>query len=697
MAAAGQALPYELCFGTRLIRCRTPSRISLITMTATQRTITRVRRRLTLRFALGVLGYAMLAAAVVAVAVLVAMQWSDRHWPAWAYTLPFGGAVLVTAVLALTRRWGTLRVAQLADERLHLKDTLGTSLYVAELEADERTAHVAGEAERRAAGASRADLRAAFPLLPRRGGRAWAAAVGVMLVFTVLAFDPFGLRDRVEAGAAERDLVEQRAAAVAEALVEAAEEARAINEPQERDDGEGGEAGEALDPADLDERLDAILTRRDLTNPENRRAAEAEVSDLQERFAERVERERQKQDRLENAMSPLDPGERGPADDFTKALRRGDFEEARRELAGLAKDAADGELGEGEKQRLTEQLESLSDQLEEQAAAQERSVERDREELKDGLKDAGVEPAEAERLSQDDVDPEAVRDAVRQAREEQGVDPSQAERDAERAAERKQQSQQTAEDAKQTQEKAEGLASKLGRLADAMKEGQPAERQSQEAQEAQRELGEMAQEAERTQRMQQAGEKLQEAQQQMAEGKDEQGADPSQRSEDGEPTPPKGDSQQAGGERPSPGEQPGDGPPKPQPGQQQAQQGQPAPGGAQPSQQQAGAAPSPDDTGPASSPGPGEGDGGGGDPLGDGDSTRVFDRHASHDIQQGTDGRVTTSWTNDGESTTGTSTVAANRSITQGRAEAERAVSEDRAPQRYHRAIREYFDNLPEE
>ena len=661
-------------------------------MTATQRTIARTRRRLAVRYGLGVLGYAVLAAAVAAVAALLTMQWSDRHWPAWAYAVPFGGAVLVTVALAVARRWETGRVASLIDERLGLKDTLGTSLYVADLEPDERTRQVAAEAERRAAGTDRADLRAAFPLMPRQGGRAWAAAAGLMLIFTGLAFDPLGLRDRGEAEAAERQASERRAAAVTEALVEAADEARRIEEPKDPDEREGGEAGEALDPAELDERLDAILARRDLTNPEDRRAAEAEVSDLQERFAEQVERERRKQDRLQNAMSPLDPGERGPADEFARALRRGDFDEARRELAGLAQDAADGELSEGEEQRLAEQLETLSDQLAEQAAAQEQSADRERDELEEQLKDAGVDPTQAEQLAGEDADPQQVRDAVEQARKEQGVDEQQAKRDGERAAERSQQVRERAEDVEETQRAAEGLASKLGRMSEAIKQDQSAERQSQEAQQAQRELGEMAEKAERTERMQQAGEQLQEAQQQMAEKADEEGEDsPPQPGESAEPQ--EGSQQQARGEQPGAGEQPGTG----QPGSQQAGEGRPQPGGSEPGQRRAGASPTPAQPGAGAGVGPGEGAGDGGDPLGSGDAMRPLNSHASHDIQQGKDGRVTTSWTNDGESTTGTSSVAANRSITQGRAEAERAVSEDRTPQRYHRAIREYFDNLPEE
>ena len=34
--------------------------------------------------------------------------------------------------------------------------------------------------------------------------------------------------------------------------------------------------------------------------------------------------------------------------------------------------------------------------------------------------------------------------------------------------------------------------------------------------------------------------------------------------------------------------------------------------------------------------------------------------------------------------------------VSEARAEAERAVSDDRTPQRYHKAIRDYFGNLPE-
>ena len=34
--------------------------------------------------------------------------------------------------------------------------------------------------------------------------------------------------------------------------------------------------------------------------------------------------------------------------------------------------------------------------------------------------------------------------------------------------------------------------------------------------------------------------------------------------------------------------------------------------------------------------------------------------------------------------------------VGEARAEAERAVSEDRTPQKYHRAIKDYFGNLPD-
>ena len=54
------------------------------------------------------------------------------------------------------------------------------------------------------------------------------------------------------------------------------------------------------------------------------------------------------------------------------------------------------------------------------------------------------------------------------------------------------------------------------------------------------------------------------------------------------------------------------------------------------------------------------------------------------------------SWTEGGEMTAGEAKLELDAAVSAARVEAEQAVSDDRTPQRYHKAIREYFGNLPE-
>ena len=96
-------------------------------------------------------------------------------------------------------------------------------------------------------------------------------------------------------------------------------------------------------------------------------------------------------------------------------------------------------------------------------------------------------------------------------------------------------------------------------------------------------------------------------------------------------------------------------------------------------------------------PGPGEGDGSAGGLYGQERGPLQGTSHAERDIQEGRGGRVISSWTNDGQEGEATSTLTFDQAVREARAEAERAVSEDRTPKRYHKAIKDYFGNLPEE
>lgn len=70
--------------------------------------------------------------------------------------------------------------------------------------------------------------------------------------------------------------------------------------------------------------------------------------------------------------------------------------------------------------------------------------------------------------------------------------------------------------------------------------------------------------------------------------------------------------------------------------------------------------------------------------------------YAANDIQQG-EGRVIASWLENGKVASGEATVQFNASRTAAIQAAERAVTEDRAPRRYHETIKDYFQQLPED
>lgn len=94
--------------------------------------------------------------------------------------------------------------------------------------------------------------------------------------------------------------------------------------------------------------------------------------------------------------------------------------------------------------------------------------------------------------------------------------------------------------------------------------------------------------------------------------------------------------------------------------------------------------------------GPGQGSGDGGNPFGPQSPGYQHQSYAAQDIQQG-EGRVIASWTEDGEVAPGEAKVQYNVSRTEAVQSAERAVTEDRVPRRYHESVKDYFQQLPED
>lgn len=587
-------------------------------MTATQRTLGRARRRLVGQATLRGLGWALLLASTVAAAAVVTLHFFgiDAEW--WLYASLAGAALLVALLVAVIRRPSEKSVAVMVDDRLKLKDSLGTSLYAATLDDSELTRRVIDDAEHAAATAKVGE---AFPVRPTK---VWGWTLASFAVVALLALDPFGLQDAALQRAEAKQAQLEEAKEIEELLAEAKKDAEeAAEDPEARD--EDAAAEEAMDAEDLDKQLEAMLTQRDLSNPEDQREAAAEVSDLQEKFEEQIAQKQAAVEALQNTMSQLDAGERGPVDKFADALRRGDFSAAQQELAELADDIESGDLSESQKQQMAEQMQSLGEQLAEMAQQQKQLAEQAEQAAQQAMQDAGLSQEQMDQLAEQGFDPAAVQEALKQL---EGMSQEQKQQ----LAEQMQQAMQQAQNSGEAGDAAQQLAQQMQQMSQAMQEQTLQNSQLSEAmQQMQQQLGECAEGSEQLDGMKSASQKMQEAMEKLAGGPGNQG------------------------------KQPGQG------------------GGGQ-----------------SAGVGPGEGDGSGGDPIGDERAALGTAKHASGDIQQGQGGRVIASWTRDGQMAKGESTVTFNQAVTEAKADAERAVTEDRTPKRYHKAIKDYFGNLPE-
>ncbi len=599
-------------------------------MNAIQKAVRRGRRRLLWSrmlitagwWLLISLGIAAVLFALVDTSLVAAMPW-------WVYPSLAGAAVLASIVFAYFRGRPTdLTVAVLIDDRLHLKDQLSTSLWAASIKDDPFAQHVLEQAERTAGAID------AHQALKTQVGNGWKwalpgwAVLALLLVFLPV-FDPFGAGQHRQDRIAEAE----RQEAAREHIMEASSLVRNIEPPK-------GELSEA-DPQDAMRDL-AEMTRRDLRNPEMKRELEAKLSQAQQQLAEQQALAEQQVRTLRNQMSALDTGQTGPADRFADALRRGDFEQAQKELAQMIDKLENGNYSEQEKQQLKEQLQNMSESLQQMAQNAAAQQQQAQQQINQQLQQAGLSQQQIQQLQQNGYNQQQMQQALQQS----GMSQQQAQQMAQQMSQQAQQSQSQSQSQNQTSSQCQGLGTSLGTLASSI--GQQGQGQGQQqgagqaGYSAQQQIAQMAQ-------MQQQMQQMQQAQQQMSSALHNL------------------NSQQGQGQGQGPGQGPGS---------------NNAGSGNQPSQK-------------GGTGGRKAGTGDGGAELGvEKNLSGQYQAAYEGDIKQ-REGRVIASWQTYGEVAAGEATVQYNTAVTEARSDAERAVADDRVPRRYHGAIKEYFNQLP--
>lgn len=322
-------------------------------MDSIRRQVRRARRRLVLQQFLGVLGWVLAAALVVAVAALTttkiwAIPVAAATWTTAWITGSLAAGLLVAVAITWTIRRNWMDAAIEIDRRFGLKERVSSSLSLHPgEEATEMGSALLADVARCVADLDvrerfqvRAPWSLGLPLLP------------ALLVFVLAMLVPdAAIQSRNQAQAAT-----ETAKIVKKETDRLRQELQKKHEQLEQ---QGLEDAEEL-LKQLQQAVDDLQAKSDV----DRKQAMIKLNDMAKIIAER-----QKQlagpEQLREQLNKLQDLQPGPADRLAQALRQGNFQGAAEELKKLQKRLETGQMTDDEKKQLAEQLSSVQKKVEE--------------------------------------------------------------------------------------------------------------------------------------------------------------------------------------------------------------------------------------------------------------------------------------------------------------------------------------------
>ena len=466
-------------------------------------------------------------------------------------------------------------------------------------------------------------------------GRGWPWVVPTMLAFA-LAATMVPTMDLMGLDQARKDQTQRQSDAQQskEQVVEAVKAIEMVNAMGDGLDGKHPHEGMAEGLKDL-----AQLARQDLSDPKARQQAAAKLSEARQSLAQQAEKTQRQLELSENALSRLDPKESGPADKMVQAMRRGDFEAASEAVKELA-DAVE-KLDPEQRRQLEDQLDQLAQQLEQAARDQAHQQAEAQRQIESAMRQAGLSQEQAQEALDRTGQGQQSQD-LQQWLKQQGMTAQQAQEMARQLQEMQNQKDGYRNASQQSQQMAqamERMSQTTNRNPNDPQDGsgQPSEQFRQSSKEMSRAFSELAKMREELRQAQRAQGQCDRAINRLADGQPMGGSESQQ-------------------------------------GQQQARGGQQG----------------------ANGWGQNAGNSDGGDPIGAHRRMGGYQSRAEGDLGE-SQGRTIASWMSDEEATSGDAGVAFNEAVTQARNDAERAITEDRVPRRYHDAVIEYFNQLPDQ
>lgn len=312
------------------------------------RQVNRARRWLGLQRFAGALGWCCFATLLVALVFVVVDKYRPLGIEAWVFVVVgLGAGGFLAAVIARVRSRGAIDAAIEIDRRFGLKERVSSTLALtpSERESEIGQALIADTQQR----VKNIDVGEHFHLSPGRQLLLPLIPL-VAAVLVVWLVSPAATQEDPQANAAsikkqvknasgslKHKLIEQREAAQKAGLKDAETLFQRLAEETEE-----------LTRGDADSRKDALVKLNDLKRQmENR---QQQIGGAEE---------------IRKKLDQLNTGNRGPAENFMKAISEGDLRKGIEELEKLKADLADGKLSEEEQQQLAKQLDEMKKKLEE--------------------------------------------------------------------------------------------------------------------------------------------------------------------------------------------------------------------------------------------------------------------------------------------------------------------------------------------
>lgn len=360
-----------------------------------ERKLLHVRRLRRIELLCDLLAGSLLAAGVawglwLVVRRVLGLTW-DTGWLPWALA---AGAAVAAGALYLRRRPGLMDAALLVDAELGLRERFSSALAFRGREDDFARAATA-EARRTA---ERIDVRRRFRVRPRPrwagAPLAWGVAVAVLLFMPSIDLLGYLQRDRDRKERADR--LEQTREDVRSAVQSVEAAVKELPDPQLA--------------AELSKLTDPETPATDLKPEEVRREAIRKLDDLSRDLEKLLSDDKARtMESLKNMLRDLRTSEKGLDRELNRALARGDFDRASEILSDMQRRLADGELSDGERAALSEQMRDLSEQLD--RAADGRVAEKlagmgledslaalDEDALREALEKRGLTPEQVEKV-----------------------------------------------------------------------------------------------------------------------------------------------------------------------------------------------------------------------------------------------------------------------------------------------------------